>query len=218
LDEVSRWHDADVMQGFLRGDAGAREELPRRFHGRLVQLARRIAPDLAERGLEEDVVQRMWELLLQRSRLDYDRRLGGVTTYLGAALRTAAKDVRAENTPPGEPVRGWGKVGPRPPRVRFWLEPEWGGGGSARRPYATWIEVIPDPRDDMKLVRDRLDVMMVLRLARRTAPREVLRALVLVYLLGAQLGEAAKALGMSRSTLRRRIDEWTDEQRWALIA
>ena len=216
MPETTGWREAELLQGFLGGDPDAREELPRRFHWRMVGLARRIAPDLAERDLEEDVVQRMWELLLQKPRLDYDRRICGVTTYLSAVLRTAAKDVRGENTPPGEPVRGWGKVSTRSPTVRFWLAPDPRARRHGRQECPSPIEVIPDPRDEMRLVRERLDVIMVLRLAKRTAPEEVLRAFVMIYVLGRQLDEAAKALGVSRYVLRRRINRWTDEQRWAL--
>ncbi|MBA2362024.1 MAG: hypothetical protein H0V86_00600, partial [Chloroflexia bacterium] len=111
--EVWGLSNGRLLELFLGGDAEAWEELPRRLHGRLVRVSQRVAPDLAAKALEEDVVQRGWELLLGMGPFAYDRRRGSVMRYLRYVLRSAANDVRAEHAEAGRLKYGAGAWEPR---------------------------------------------------------------------------------------------------------
>ncbi len=97
--------DADLLVAFLNGDRDAREELPLRLQNKLLTIACRLAPDLAQRGLHKDIIQQMWLLLLQKEPGSYDPRRSAPLTFLGKLLWRARRDVYAENTPPGARTR-----------------------------------------------------------------------------------------------------------------
>lgn len=194
-----------LLLAFLDRHPDARDQLPRHLARRLPPLARRIAPDLAEQGLEEDVVQRMWELLLSKEPDSFNPRFSGAMTYLAAVLRTAATDIRAEHTPPGERTRLY-KRATRRERKTY-----------ARRlladygedPDAMPWELVADPCDDIAALECRLHAVEILALAQRTAPYHALRALRMIARDGKRFNEAARDLHVSRFTLRRWLDQWS---------
>ena len=198
-----------LLRDFLAGNPEARDVLPRRLHPYLLWLAGRLAPDLAEQDLTEDVVQRTWELLLRRGKLDYDHRVCGPMTYLRTIMWTAVRDVRAEHAPPGHRTRRYADKRP----VRLRLEPDdqvKRHGYKSRKSIP--VELLVDPRDYPREVELRIEAVDLIDLAARTASRTVLRALAGIYLLGYRLGEVSRVLGIPASTLRRQIDEWVDDQ------
>lgn len=202
----------DLLIAFLEGHPGARDILPRRLHGRLAAIARSIAPDLADRGLDEDVVQRMWELLLHKEPGSFTPERGNAVAYLGALLRNAAIDVRAEHTPPGERTRLYRKPTKRERRAYMRkLLHDYDRAEMSERSGA-WNGA-PDPHDDIEAVEARLTAMEILALARYTgAPTHVIRAMAMIHDSDVLLGEAARAVGRSRFALRRDIKAWVQHQ------
>ena len=210
-------HEDALLLDFIAGRPHARDTLPRLVHHRLVGLARKLAPDLAERDLDEDVVQRTWELLLRKQPGSFDPERGTAMAYLGAIMYNAAHDVRAEHAP----LYG---------RTRFYRRPT----KPERRRYAGALlrardaeqsgddappwELIPDPHDDIAELECRLHAAEILALARATAPATVLRALCLIHDDDLLLAQAARAAGCGRFTLRRQLHAWATEQLEILAA
>ena len=198
---------------FIHGDSDAQDTLPRLLRDRLLALARRVAPDLADCDLQEDVVQRMWELVLIRPPRSYHPDYSGAMAYLGALIKTAATDVRAEHTPPGERTRRYRRPNKQERRAYMralihdydhaeqidayspWSHPRWGE--------------VPDPHDPIRDLESRLTGLEILALARHTgAPQHLIRALALIDDNDVLLGEAARAVGTSRHALRRNLNAW----------
>jgi hypothetical protein len=63
-------------------------------------------------GLEEDLLQRTWELAYRAGSNQYQPERGGVLDYLVGHARNAKRDIAAVHAPPGEPTRprkdAWG--------------------------------------------------------------------------------------------------------------
>jgi DNA-directed RNA polymerase specialized sigma24 family protein len=94
-----------LVASFLAGDPQARECLPRYLGERLLKIVGAVAPDLKTRGLAEDVVQEMFQLLLTRPAGHYDAERGGPWAYLRTMICLAARDIRAKESPAGVPRR-----------------------------------------------------------------------------------------------------------------
>lgn len=87
-----------LLSAFLAGDAAARDELPRVLRREVEHLAASIASsDLRRRQLVDDVVGRTWELLLRRQAGSFDPLRGSPLAYMATIVRTATRDVRAQN-------------------------------------------------------------------------------------------------------------------------
>ena len=96
---------AALVVGFLEGDPYARETLPRETGTDFLGIARRVAPDLEARGLNDDVVSEAFRLLLSRPAGHYDPDRGDPWGYLREIVRLAARDVRDRESPVGMPRR-----------------------------------------------------------------------------------------------------------------
>lgn len=196
LYHIQRANDnvADLIGDFLAGKPEARSALPRDLRDPLLKMAGQVAPDLRVRGLEQDVVQEMFRLLLSRPAGHYVPQRGTGWAYLRTMLKLAARDVRAMEAPAG---------GPRRPRKTD-------NGGFAC--------VQSEPLDETGArgpVTERQEDCVVARIAIAQfidgmppcAPAWLPRALILISE-GLTVTETARALEISRFTLRRSLDRW----------
>jgi DNA-directed RNA polymerase specialized sigma24 family protein len=117
LTRVVPREDAALLEAFLAGETQARDELPRRMQGFLMQTARRFAPEATRTHVynPEDIVQETFRLLLGKDAGAFDPAKGSVETFLTLLLRNAVKNVRASFAPPGRTTRAENdpKSGPR---------------------------------------------------------------------------------------------------------
>jgi len=183
---------------------------------------------LASKGLAEDVVQQMWVLLLQKSPGAFDPTRGTAINYLWFVMKTAARDVGASYTAPGQrtrPQKAEGRLANEQPGCLN-EEPVFRTEEPVSLNEMVWVEAlgeeveliesIQDDSDPMETVDNRLQVQWLLDFARTTAPEPVYIALETVYREEAGLTAAATVAGMHRSTLRRHIDHWANQRRLPL--
>lgn len=210
--------DDAMLSAFLDGHPDARDQMPRFYHDRLLGLARRIAPDLDEQDLAEDAVQRTWELLLRKRPDSFDPDRGSAIAYLTGVLLNAANDVRAEHAPPGEPTRrrnNWYRKptrGQRRAYVRALVLNKRHEDPDDLGPPESPMHRIPDPHDYIAELECRLTVRDILKLARVTMPHKLYFVLRHVAGRDALLGEAARAWGMHRTTARRYLTLWANDE------
>ena len=188
-----------VVAGFLAGDPQAREFLPRNFGEQFLKIAGDVAPDLKTRGLAEDIVQEMYQLLLTRPIGHYDPGRGGPWAYLRCMARLAARDVRAKESPAGAPRR--------PKRDAD------GGFGSVLPPLPfdellVLDSVAEDPED---LALAGVAATALIGAIPAEAPGWLPMALALVAD-GLSVTETAGALEISRFALRRALTRWAVPQ------
>lgn len=201
----------DLFIAFLEGDLEAREKFPFLYHDKLIKIASRIAPDLAESGLEEDIVQQMWLLLLQTTTTKYDPSRGSVETYLKLLLKTAARDVRAAFVPPGEKTRlqkdenGKFKLQKYPISLDAPLYKSKSGDDV----YAE--DITADKTDGIKQSDNQLLVDWIINYSIDSKPSIMFEALCQIYYNQLDITKAADIIGVHHSTLRRKIDRWVDE-------
>jgi hypothetical protein len=184
-----------VVAGFLAGDPQARESLPRDLREKLLKIAGEVAPDLKARGLAEDVMQEMFQLLLTRPADHYDPERGSPWAYLRTMVWLAARDIRAKESPAGVPRR---------PRRN-----EDGGFDSVQRPLplddtlATGC-VVEDPEERALA---GIGAAALIGAIPAEAPAWLPRALSLAVE-GMPVTEPAGALRISRFALRRALRHW----------
>jgi DNA-directed RNA polymerase specialized sigma24 family protein len=184
-----------VVAGFLAGNPQDRESLPRDLGEKLLKIAGEVAPDLKARGLAEDVVQEMFQLLLTRPADHYDPERGSPWAYLRTIIWLAARDIRAKESPAGVPRR--------PKRN------EDGGFDSARPPLPLDDTLAPgcvveDPED---CALARIGAAALIGAIPAKAPTWLPIALSLVVE-GMTVTETAGALRISRFALRRALRHW----------
>ena len=201
--------DTDLL-AFLRGDPVARQELPERLKDYLLKRARSMSPALARQGLTEDIVQRLWQILLRKDSTRFDPGRGSARNYLDNILRTAITDVRASYTPPGHRTRprrdAEGEMTEQPPVQSLDVpveEQDFDG-------IFTLGDLVPNPRDEIEVAEAEIHAQWLLSFARETAPESVSTTLEVLYREDVTLTEAARATNLHRSTLRRKIDRWVN--------
>jgi hypothetical protein len=189
--------DEALLGAFLQGDEDARDALPRRFGEDLLHEVRAIVPDLAALALDEDVVQRAYELLLTRPAGHFDPDRGSARSYLRTTLRRAARDVRAENAPPGTRTRAVpGKQ--REPALSL-----------DRMIEATDGESLAFAIDDhADTVVRKVTVDELVARARRDAMSMIADAMTVMLTNDIGIVDAARIIGVSRLVLRREFDRW----------
>ena len=185
----------ELIVGFLAGDAHAREALPRELGELLTKIAGEVAPDLRIRGLAADVVQEMFRILLTRPAGHYDPDRGSPWAYLRVMLQLAARGVREQEAVAGTPRR---------PKRDADGEP-----GIVVAPVPIQDAVVPD--DGIECVEDIVISWVVtaefLNGVPDDAPVWLRRALSLVVE-GLTITQTAKAVEVSRFTLRRALGRW----------
>lgn len=206
------------LLAFLSGDPVVRQELPKRLNNYLLKRARRMSPTLACQGLAEDIVQRLWQILLRKNPIRFDPDRGSARTYFDYILRTAITDVRSSYTPPGHRTRPLrkveGEIVEQPPVLSLDTPiEEYDIDG-----ILTLGDLVPDPGDEMEAAEAEMHANWLLSFAQKTAPASVSTALEVIYWKNVTLTEAARIVHLHRTTLRRRINHWINEYRDVLIA
>jgi hypothetical protein len=85
--------DALMLTAALSGNLDSLKDLKDRYRGRLLLLARRRAPELAD-DLQEEVVDETWTVVCCSPGLRYDPSRGSVWEFLVGLLLNAIKTVR----------------------------------------------------------------------------------------------------------------------------
>lgn len=201
--------DADDLSAALRGDHIAVSRLVSRFQHKLEIRTKRKAPDLKVFARTEDAVSRTWELLLKRKPSSFDPSVVRAKTYLYQLLRVAIRDVRAAHATPGQPTR----LAPiadddHESAMTIWPVPT---ADIANDESAFHIDEVLDLRDDLDQLLDDLVAEDLLRRADLTAPVLVRSGLHAVHDDELTLTDAAARSGRHRSSLRRAIDRWVDD-------
>lgn len=198
--------DAEVLSGFLANDIEDGNELRRRFDSRLLRLVGAVPGALAGLGLEEDVLQRTWELVYRAGRNSYQPARGRVLDYVAWHARNARRDVCAAHAPPGQPTRPSkdeeGVTIPWTPTV-----PLESGLVTKFGEEVALVNALADPVDDVERAIDGVFVDELVAEAGR------LGEVLVVDLLGQMrqdrdLSEAAAEVGVSRFAGRRALDRF----------
>ncbi len=98
-------HIGDLIISTQAGDTAAADRLAREIDAWMRARARRLRPDLARRGLADEMAQEAHLLLLTRPAGHYEPDRGSTQIYLTMLLRNAAKKVDAAYAAPGHTVR-----------------------------------------------------------------------------------------------------------------
>lgn len=215
--------DTDLLVAFLNGDRDAKNELPRRLHEKLIGKVYHLAPDLVRRDLQEDVVQQMWELLLQMKPDSYDPERSAPMTFLSKLLLRARRDVYVQNTPPGARTRPRKKtVGEEIPHEMYSKNHSPNAterreaisldfimdGGQSRK------DCIPDAIDIEEMVIDEIDTARRLDRLRMIAPTPIVTLLNATVSDMLSLCDAAKMIGLKNP--RQMINRWVAKQKLTL--
>lgn len=187
--------DEDVLVAAQRGDDRAFRQLYERFKRPLLALARKWAPRL-DPLLSEDILQ---EALAKVAAVDqacsFDPTSQSAFTYVAGFIPNAAQSIVAQHRQPGERSRE--------PRQRTEsvtaLVPQW--RWSPTQPQAVGDYEHVAVADNLEAIDARIDLE---RVASRAEP-EVARAIALVIERDITLMAAAKAVGMTPTTLSRRL-------------
>lgn len=185
--------DGDLLKGFFEDDTIAIEELRERFDDRLLIRVGALPPAIQGLGLEEDVLQRAYELVFRAGPDAFDPARGGLGAYLEGLARNAKRDVCAEHAPPGELTRprkdANGESIPWKPTV---LLEEDGFEAPADEIEAAVTGIFVD---ELAEDAERLEMATVVNLIDRMRQDH-------------GISEAAKSMGVSRFTARRALDRF----------
>jgi hypothetical protein len=198
--------DTEVLAGFIASRPDDGYELRARFDHRLLARVGPLPAALAGLALEEDVLQRTWELVFRAGSSGYEPKRGTVIAYLEGHARNAKRDVCAAHAPPGSTTRpGKGPDGlERPSRTPLSIEqilPGIEGDGAALD------TVLADPEDGVSRALDRLYADELAAAAARSSTLHV-AGLIATMREDRDLGEASSALGISRFAARRALDRF----------
>lgn len=177
-----------------------------RFDGPL-QARAPLPPALHGQGLEEDVLQRTWELAWRAGSAGFDPTRGSALAYLEGHARNARRDVCQEHAPPGMRRRpgtdATGKPVAWAPAVS--IEPTMIVDTNAvLAPAVVAALVVEDARLEQAL--DRIVVEQFEHDAVRSHP--LVADLLASMRRDRGLGEAAAEIGVSRYVARRALDQF----------
>lgn len=177
----------DCLLRFQAHDPGATDDFERFIRPYLINLSRRIAPQLPA-DLHEEVAQQTCLNLLGKSAMKFNPKRATAKMFLVLAVRNALRQVRADYCPPG--------IITRPTKRTENAEIASSG--------ITSIEALPESdyatSSDQEIIR-RCEVNSLLRLA----PPPVAVALERIYYSGDKLIDVAEDLDISRFKLSREI-------------
>jgi len=171
---------------FVAGAPLATETFPVIAWPLLKKFARLSAPELP-RDLRDEVVSQNLEYLIEYGK-QFDPARGSANAFLKLLSGRAARKVRADYCPPGCRTR----PGPRDDER------------NARREALSLAEVEHKAADATM----DLDVSCEVKAILRRAPATIARALLMIYVAGETVSATAKAVGMSRFTLRREMSRF----------
>ncbi|NOT35552.1 MAG: hypothetical protein HOP12_15515 [Candidatus Eisenbacteria bacterium] len=181
----------DLLVAYLRGDLDARERFPAEAHDVLTRLAAHHAWFLPQ-DVRDEVVSEAHLILLERGAV-FDPSRAPARVFLRLVVRDAVKRVAASYCPPGWRTRPTAGDAEQQQRAVLSLEQHLGQGADFCDHCA---EREIEQRCDLRTVFDR-------------APGVVGIALRRIYCDGVPAAGVAKALGLSRFTLLRRIHAFT---------
>jgi hypothetical protein len=197
---------------FKGGRAAAREaammKARERFDGPL-QARVPLPPALHGQGLEEDVLQRAWELVWRAGPSGFNPARGSALAYLEGHARNARRDVCQEHAPPGmrrrpgtdatgEPVPWLPAVPIDPPVIPVASEADATPGQTVAVALA-----VEDPGFEQTL-----DRLVVEQLQRNAAGSQLVADLIASMRRDRSLAEAAAELAVSRHAARRALDRY----------
>jgi hypothetical protein len=173
---------------------------------RSVAHTRRRAPDLAE-DLHEEVVDETWTIICCSPGLKYDPARGSVWKFLVGRLMNAIKTIRAVYRPVGSrtrsiPRRRSAKVAANEMPAEMSLD-----SGTTAQAEVINSAVIEKSVEQAERIEKSVEAVSLIE----AAPADIRPALELIYQEGSGVAEAAQALGISRFTLRRRLDEFAKQ-------
>jgi hypothetical protein len=176
-----------------------------RFDG-LLQARVPLPPALHGRGLEEDVLQRTWELAWRAGSAGFDPTRGSALAYLEGHARNARRDVCQEHAPPGMRRRPGTDATGRPvawtPAVS--IELTMIDTNAVLAPAVVAALVVEDAGLEQAL--DRIVVEQFEHDAARSHP--LVADLLASMRRDRGLGEAAAEIGVSRHVARRALDQF----------
>jgi hypothetical protein len=192
MDFPPMFSEGDINQllvSFEQGDPGARTLLPKLVGGRLLRIAKRLAPDF-DAGQHQDVVQEMWAALSdpEHRRIRYDPSRGSYLSYLTYRIRDAVKRMRAAYAPAGVNTR----------------RPYDEARNSGLENCEPTLEYLVGETGEG--IESTVSARQVIHLAAVTDPRVLGRSLQMIYECDLPFAEAAVRVGVSRFSLRRRLD------------
>ncbi|HEX9968190.1 MAG TPA: hypothetical protein VGB06_09605 [Solirubrobacterales bacterium] len=190
---TSHRSDDDLLKGFFGDDTIAIRELRARFDHRLLNRVGPLPPALQGLGLEEDLLQRAYEIAYRAGPDAFDPGRGELGAYLAGVARNAKRDVCAEHAPPGEPTR---------PRKDADGEP------------IPWKPTVVLEEDKLEAPADEIEaVVNGVFVDELTEDAELMEMETVVNLIDRMrqdrgISEAAKSMGISRFTARRTLDHF----------
>jgi DNA-directed RNA polymerase specialized sigma24 family protein len=188
-------HDQLVVDALCRrGDA--MEQLFRGGRQIMLRMVADLDAGLNGRGLAEDVVSRAFELLVSRPAGSFDPARGTALSYVRNIVRTAARDVRAENTQAGTKTRDYG------PKVDD--QPHSGDGVWNTHQLR---EGRPEPITESGVDEVEIRVSVDESLADSPVTAQAVR---LIGWDGNSVSEAAEVTGVNRFFLKRRLVVWAN--------
>jgi hypothetical protein len=180
----------EVLSNFLARDPGALGDAPIVLAPVLRGLVNRLAGDLAEAGLADEVVSQAFVVLLLPTARMFDPVRGTSAQFLYGVVLRAAAEVRVQ----------FGAVGIAKNARRLRLVRDQADGGHQLKLHRRE----PQCEDAADATCLRVDVQRALR----TAPAELQVAAFHLGERDSSMTEAAAAARLDRNTLRRRLREW----------
>jgi len=198
--------DIDLLKGFFEGDIDAGRGLRDRFDDRLLRRAGALPSILRGLDLEDDVLQRTYELVYRAGFDAFDPARGELISYLEGHARNARRDVCAEHVPPGEPSRSRkdAKGEPIPWKPAIPLE-ETVQTDSGR--HLSLVETLETPANE---IENALTGIFVNQLSEQAGRLEMPTVALMIGQMKEDQGiaDAAAAIGVSRFTARRAFDRF----------
>ena len=192
--------DETILVAALRGDSRDFSRLDARFRRPLLSLASRWAPAL-DPALLEDIVQEVWTTItiqLDQGGLSYDPDRERAIEFLAAFVPNAAQAVRSRLRPAGQRSR---PAQPAPNDFES-LPAGWRWRRTEQSALVEIAEKVAAP-DEIERIDTKMDIEL---LAAKAEPR-VARAIAVIVADDATISGAADLVGLSPSTLSRRLAE-----------
>lgn len=198
--------DIDLLRGFFEGDNGAARELRDRFDDRLLRRAGTLPPILSGLDLEDDILQRTYELVYRAGLDAFDPKRGDLISYLEGHARNAKRDACAEHAPPGEPSRPRkdtkGESIPRRPAIPLEQTMQTDAGR-----HLSLVETLEAPANE---IENALTGIFVNQLSEQAERLEMPTVARMIGQMKEDQGiaDAAAAIGVSRFAARRALDRF----------
>lgn len=198
--------DIDLLKGFFEGDIEAARGLRDRFDDPLLRRAGALPSILRGLDLEEDVLQRTYELVYRAGFDAFDPGRGELISYLEGHARNARRDVCAEHVPPGMLSRSRkdAKGEPIPWKPAIPLEKTVQADNGR---HLSLVETLEAPENEIENVLTGIFVKQLSEHAERLEMPTVARMIDQMKE-DQGIAHAAAAIGVSRFAARRALDRF----------